>query len=164
MSNLNAWLVVGALIFCLFAAGDSYAQQQDETTVAEETSVGILQAYLAAFNAQDLEAMMALVSPHVEWVNHMKGGRTAKADGQSALRQQMVDYFKAVPSVQMELEGLFTSGRIVSVRERAAWSVTQTDGTKEVDVKFSSVSISIFEMEDNLIRRVWHFPADQVVN
>lgn len=164
MLNLNAWLAVVGLALCLSMVGDAGAQQMDEADVIEDSSVGILQAYLAAFNAQDLDAMMELVSPHVEWVNHMKSGRTAKADGQSALRQQMADYFKAVPSVQMELEGLFTSGRIVSVRERATWSVTQTDGTKEVDVKFSSVSISIFETEENLIRRVWHFPADQVAN
>jgi len=40
----------------------------------------------------------------------------------------------------------------VSVTETANW--TATDGTKK-----SQSSMTVYELEDNLIRRVWYYPA-----
>lgn len=162
---MTDWKLSRAIAFTLvlvFASSQGRAAEtSDELFEIRKGTIEIVHSYMAAFNDTDVAEMMELVSTKVEWVTHMQGGGVAKADGQSALRTTMDKYFAAVPTVRTEIEGLFAGGNFVSMRERVSWTEQKKVAGEMVDIKKSTVSISVYEIEDNLIRRVWYYPADK---
>jgi hypothetical protein len=60
-------------------------------------------------------------------------------------------YFAAVPSARSTIEGRMPAGRFVSVLERAHWTVGGEPRSQS--------SLSVYEVEDGLIRRIWYYPV-----
>ena len=107
---------------------------------------------IAAFNAHDVDAMVAMVDPKVQWLS-LNGSKIAvEADGSEALAKGMGGYFKALPSARSTVESIMVSGSFVAVRERAHWSAKGEDR--------SQAALAVYQVRDGKILRVWYYPAE----
>ena len=114
--------------------------------LAESTALSTAKKLLAAFNAQDAEAMAALVTDDFELIYVDDAGKGAVAlVGPEALKKEMTGYFKALPEVQSEIEGVVDGERFVSFRERIVGGQS---------------SLAVYEIDAGKIRRVWYYPAE----
>ena len=136
-------LVLGFAL--LFATGASAAAE------AKSPKQRVRQ-FVAAFNAQDADAMAAMVDADVEWL--MIDGSTVSVEtrGREALRTAMRKYFASCPSCRSKLGRLVASRQRVSSVETASWQ--GRDGPR------AQRSLSVYEFADGLIRRVYYFPVE----
>lgn len=121
-------------------------------TAAAQSPYEVVERYMAAYNDHDVEAMLELVHPDVQWLT-IDGDRIrVETDGADDLAEAMRGYFEAVPSTRSSIESLMVSGKRVSVRERAHW---ESSGQSR-----SQAALSVYEIDDGRIVRVWYFSAD----
>ncbi len=149
-ANLTGWVVA---LCALVASG--CAHRGSARTGGDEAPPGlqVVRAFVAAFNAQDPDAMVALTHPDVEWLS-VDGDRVSvDARGHDALREAMTGYFASTKNVASALEALLATGRFVTARERVFWDT----GTGEARTQ---AALSVYELEGERIRRVWYFPAE----
>ncbi len=99
----------------------------------------------AAFNAHDVEGMLAHIDDDIQWFS-VQGDRMDV----EAFRGAMEAYFVAIPAARSEIESAVVSGTFVSVRERAFWGDDQ-----------SQVALGVFEVRHGRILRVWYYPASK---
>lgn len=112
----------------------------------------VVERYLDAYNDHDVDAMLEFVHPDIQWLS-IDGDRVRiETDGTEALAQAMRGYFEAVPSTRSSIETMMVSGNRVSVRERAHW--------KSSGQARSQTALSVYELVEGRIRRVWYFPAE----
>jgi len=112
-----------------------------------------VEALMRAFNAHDVDAMLACVTDDVEWF-HVQGASLAvETSGKEALRTGMTSYFEGIPSARSALEKSMISGRFVTVRERASWQ--DKNGEER-----SQASVAVYEIRDGRVARVWYYPAE----
>lgn len=138
--NGRAKFVTAVLAFAL--ASSAWGQSPDE----------VVERYLAAYNDHDIEAMLELVDPQVQWLS-IDGDRiSVETEGAGALAEAMRGYFEAVPSTHSSIESMMVSGKRVSVHERAHW---ESSGQPR-----SQAALSVYEIADGRIVRVWYFPAE----
>lgn len=112
----------------------------------------IISEHVRAFNAGDVEAMAKMQHPDIEWLSVSGSNISIEVAGRDALAKSMTEYFKSPTKVTGTLRDWSINVPYVSVTETAAW--TATDGTKK-----SQSSLTVYELEDNLIRRVWYYPS-----
>lgn len=130
------------LLLALALASGTWAQSPDE----------VVERYMAAYNDHDIESMLELVHPDIQWLS-IEGDRIrVETEGAEALADAMRGYFEAVPSTRSSIETMMVSGNRVSVRERAHW---ESSGQAR-----SQAALSVYEIADGRIVRVWYFPAD----
>jgi len=110
-----------------------------------------VQAYVGAYNAHDIDAVLRLIHPDFVWLNLDGDEIKVEARGKEAIRTMLTSYFKGLPSARSEIESISTLGPWVSVRERAHW--TGKNGPK------SQAALSVYEVRDGLLRRVWYYPS-----
>jgi len=133
--------VVFALLACVLVSS-AWAQSPDE----------VVERYMSAYNDHDVEAMIELVHPDIQWLS-IDGDRiSVETDGAAALAEAMRGYFEAVPSTRSSIETMMVSGNRVSVRERAHW--TSSGQTQ------SQAALSVYEIAEGRILRVWYFSAE----
>lgn len=138
--TVRAFLVFALLL--ALALPPSWAQSPDE----------IIERYMAAYNDHDVEAMLELVHPEIQWLS-VDGNRVSvETDGAEALAEAMRGYFETVPSTRSSIEMMMVSGNRVSVRERAHWKLSGQ--------AYSQAVLTVYELVDGRIRRVWYFPAE----
>lgn len=130
----------------LFLCANALAQ-----TATPEAAV---RANAAAFNAQNVEALVATVAEEFAWFNVEGEKTTAETRGREALRSGMTGYFKSLPSAKSEIESLSVNGAFVSVKERAKW---KSKGGEDR----SQAALAIYEVREGLIKRVWYFPSQK---
>lgn len=135
-----------ALIGCATSGGDAA-----RSAATPSPEVQVVHAFIAAFNAHDADALIAVTHPDIEWLNVKGDTVTVQTRGQEALRKAMSEYFAQIPSARSELEAVFATGPFVSVRERASW-----EGKKGPR---SGRAAGVYEIVDGRIRRAWYFPA-----
>ncbi len=112
----------------------------------------VVERYMAAYNAHDVDAMLELVDPGVQWLS-VDGDRiSVETEGAKALAEAMRGYFEAAPSTRSSIESMMVSGKRVSVRERAHW---ESSGQSR-----SQVALAVYEIADGRIVRVWYFSAE----
>lgn len=132
-------------LFGLFAIG--------VVSIAWGQSPGqVVERYMAAYNDHDVAAMIELAHPDVQWLRIDGEDLRVEAEGREALSEAMRSYFEAVPTTRSSIEAMMSSGNRVSVRERAEW--VTSSGTR------SRTALSVYEIDDGMIRRVWYFPVD----
>ena len=122
---------------------------------AEEVAPSELQvavAYVEAYNARDLDAMLALMHEDVEWLSVEGSTVTAFASGKADLASQMEGYLASPSATYSTVEDSVSDGRFVAVREVAHW----TDGEGNAR---SQSALAVYEIVDGLVRRVWYYPA-----
>jgi len=112
----------------------------------------IIQEHVRAFNAGDVEAMAKMQHPDIEWLSVTGKQVSVQVAGREALAKNMTAYFESPTRVTGTLQGWSVNLPFLSVTETARW--TAKDGTKK-----SQKSLTVYELEDNLIRRVWYYPA-----
>ena len=131
-----------ALLFAVAAA----------TAAAEEaTEAATVRAYVAAYNAHDIDGVVKLLHPEFVWLNVDGEAVAVEARGRDAVRTSLAGYFKSLPSARSEIETLSALGPWVTVRERAHWQ--GKDGPR------SQAAMSVYEVHDGLLRRVWYYPS-----
>ncbi len=119
----------------------------------EETQIRAIHRYVEAFNAQDTNAMLKLVTDDVQWLS-IDGEQIAKeTNSKQELSVAMQDYFKSCNSCKSRLAHIFSSGGRVSALEVASFE--SNDGIQEQQ------SLSVYEFSDTLIKRVYYFPVEE---
>lgn len=145
-------LFVLALVLCapVPAATAAGAQEPSEQTPtgAPET---VIRAQLAAYNAHDVEAMVANVAAGFVYFAVDSDSTEPQLRGREAFHQSMTRYFRSVSGTRAEIEEMFRAGEFIAVRERAYWM--------ESGRERSQVSLAVYEIRDGLIYRVWYYPA-----
>ena len=112
---------------------------------------GVVRRFVAAFNAQDVEAMLALASPDIAWFSVSGSTLAVEARGHQALGSGMSSYFQGLPSAQSELVSVATTGSFVSAVEKASWTL---EGQRE-----SQCSLVVYEVAEGRVRHVWYHAA-----
>lgn len=112
----------------------------------------IISEHVRAFNAGDVAAMSKMQHPDIEWLSVTGSEISTEVAGRDALAKNMTTYFKSPTKVTGTLRDWSVNGNYVSVTETASW--TAKDGTRK-----SQSSLTVYQLEDNLIRRVWYYPA-----
>lgn len=112
----------------------------------------VIIAHVDAFNAKDIAAMAKVEHPEIEWFAVSGSDLTLEISGRDALSDMMEGYLKANPSVTGTLRDWSINGNFIAVTETAAW--TTKNGQKK-----SQSALTVYELEDGLIRRVWYYPA-----
>jgi len=129
------------MVLCLTACSDKAAAPHP-----------VIEAHVAAFNAQDLEAMQAQEHPDIEWLTVNASVMNTDVNGRDELALIMEDMFASPTQFTGRLRDWSVNGKHVSVTETAYW----TDENGEAQ---SQSTLTVYELEDNLIRRVYYFPA-----
>lgn len=119
----------------------------------DESPLKTVESFMAAYNAHDVDAMVALSHPEIQWLSLEGAAIAIEAEGADALKAAMESYFAAIPSSRSVAESTMEAGRFVSVWERAEWQ--GKDGPQ------SQSALAVYEVEDRKIRRVWYYPAQR---
>jgi hypothetical protein len=118
----------------------------------EAAEVATVRAYFAAYNAHDIDGVVKRLHPEFVWLS-VDGDKVSEdARGPDAIRTMLTGYFKGLPTTRSEIETISALGPWVSVRERAHWK--GKDGGAR-----SQASLSVYEVRDGLLRRVWYYPS-----
>ena len=112
----------------------------------------IITEHLRAFNAGDVEAMAKMQHPDIQWLSVKGNEIVVEVSGREALSKSMSDYFRTRSQITSRLRDWNVNDPYVSVTEVVNW--TGEDGKE----KYQS-SLTVYELEDNSIRRVWYYPA-----
>ena len=148
----SAWRVVLVATLLLAGAREALPQQAIAVPVPRDTSAAaVVQAYVQAYNAHDIDAVLSFLAPEFVWLNVTGDSLTVEARGPDMVRTQLTGYFRRLPSARSELEELTVLGPWVSAKERAHW--TGAAGPR------SQAALSVYEVRGGLIRRVWYYPS-----
>lgn len=142
-----------AVLALLAGCGALHAQELAPPSDEAPAGIVTVRAFVAAFNARDLDGMLALADDAVEWAS-VDGTKVAlETAGKEALRASMTSYFASCPSCRSTLEWVKAAGSRVAALERASW--TNAKGEAK-----SQASLSVYELRDGRIARVYYFPAE----
>lgn len=112
----------------------------------------MITAYSDAYNAKDLESMQALMHPDIEWLSIVGNDIELAVSGKDALSEAVTSFFEDPNMATGTHEGWSLNGDHVAVTETAHW----TD--KEGQARQQS-ALTVYQFENNLIRRVYYYPA-----
>lgn len=136
----------------------SLAQDRNETAPTHKDDANanqvIVNALIDAFNEHDPKKMVKLVDPGIELYYVGDNGKTEMSlSSATDLEKEMSGYFRAVPDVKSTIKDLTVAGRFVSAQERVEWT--------RQGKKVSQFSLSVYEIQNEKIRRVWYYPAQR---
>lgn len=114
----------------------------------------IVEHYTDAYNKGDAEVMGRYMHDDIQWITIEDAQSSITTQGKEKLVKEMKGYFQSPGKVSSSLHGWSENGAFVSVIETASWT------TKYVSPRSQSAN-AVYQLEDNLIRRVWYFPAQQ---
>lgn len=131
-----------ALAAILLFAVSAFAQAPGKETAT-------VRAFLEAFNSQDTDRMMSLVTADVRWFTVSGDRLRSETSGSEALKDFLAGYFKSCPTCRSKITGVSKLGARVSVAETASWSTPE--GRKTND------SFAVYEFENGRIARVYYY-------
>lgn len=147
----HRWRLRPAALLLLLLLVPGRAGAQTPTPAADTGSAAVVRTYIRAYNAHDIDAVVALLAPDFVWLSVVGDSTVVEARGAAAIRAQLTDYFRSLPSARSELEALSALGPWVSVQERAHW--VAASGPR------SQAALSVYEVRDGRLRRVWYYPV-----
>lgn len=112
----------------------------------------VITAHVEAFNAQDAAAMSQLQHPDIEWFSVNGSDMELAVKGREDLAEEMKNMFTSPIRVRGDLRDWSMNGNYVAVTETASWT------NKKGEAKAQS-ALTVYEMEDGLIRRVYYYPT-----
>lgn len=115
-----------------------------------------VEQFIAAFNERNLEGMLALAHEGIEWYSISGGQAHLETSGKAALSESLRAYFQRCPSCQSEISITGRNGHFVSARETATW--------ERHGKRMQQASLSVYELEQGTIRRVWYYEPVRVGN
>ncbi len=115
------------------------------TNIKVNSTEQVLRTVYAAFNARDVDTVLAFMHPDVDWPNGMEGGRV---HGHNGVREYWTRQWKTLdPKVQPVSFAPYDAGRtVVEVKQ----VVHDTQGTLLMDRMVQH----IYAIEDGLIRNM----------
>ncbi len=122
--------------------------------MAPEASEKLVRDFVEAFNTRNIDGMLGLAADGIQWLSVDGAKVTVETEGKDALRASMTRYFQQCPSCKSDLVWLKTAGSRVSAQERANW-------TNRAGAAVSQTGISVYELKDGRIVRVYYFPAER---
>ena len=105
---------------------------------------------LDAYNAHDLEAFIATYSPEIE-IFDISNASTAQMTGLEGMRAVYGEMFSTMPNLRCDLGNRIADGAFVVDHEICAMGEPGDPPER---------AIAIYQVEDNLIRRVWFAPVE----
>ena len=99
----------------------------------------VIDHFNAAFNAHDIEVVMALMTDDCVFENTYPQPDGARFEGQAAVRANFAAFFAESPQAQFEFEDIFTSGDRACVRWLYRWGSGHVRG------------VDVFRVRDNRI-------------
>lgn len=137
----------------LLAAGLAVAAAFASPHPPQTDHAATVRNFVAAFNARDIDAMLALATDDVEWAS-VDGAKVGiETAGKDALRASMTSYFKSCSTCRSTVDiKAVTVNRVVAI-ETASW--TAASGPR------SQHGLSVYEFTDGRIRRVYYFPVER---
>jgi hypothetical protein len=141
------------LMMMALGATDTPAQAVALVAPRDTSPIAVVTAYVAAFNAKDLDAMMAYVSPGMVWLNVAGDSVTLGGRGVGAFQRLLAGYFREVPTAQSELLAVRATGPWVTTHERTRWSAPPAGAGGQS-------SIVVYEVRAGLVQRAWYYPAE----
>lgn len=135
-------LFIGLLIVVFSLHGNEKMSQQTK----------IISAYSAAWNANNLDEMAALMHPEIEWLSVVGSAVKVETKGKEQLVDSLKAWFESPSLPTGSLRDWSINGNFVAVTETASW----LDDAKQTQ---SQSSLTVYELEDNLIRRVYYYPS-----
>lgn len=112
-------------------------------------------AFVAAFNQQDADAMVQMLTPQAQWLSVDGEKITAEGSSRDAIGKSMRAYFKSCPTCRSRLAGVVATANRLTAVEVAQW---QTGAGKQKEQR----GVSVYEFAGPLISRVYYFPAETV--
>lgn len=112
----------------------------------------IISAYSAAWNAKNLDEMAALMHPDIEWLSVVGASVKAETKGKVQLVNALNTWFESPNLPTGSLRDWSINGNFVAVTETASW-------LDDANQAKSQSSLTVYELEDNLIRRVYYYPS-----
>ena len=112
----------------------------------------IVAAYSESWNEKDVQKMAALMHPEIQWLSVKDNTITVEVSGKSALVAEMQEWFNSPDLPSGSLRDWSINGNYVAVTETAAW-------TDKAGVAKSQSSLTVYELEEQLIRRVYYYPS-----
>jgi ketosteroid isomerase-like protein len=113
------------------------------TLQATAAEIGLLQRTYAAFNRREIETVLALMHPNVDWPNGMEGGRVL---GTAAVRDYWTRQFEVLdPHVEPKTFTTEADGRI-------AVDVHQVVHDKSGKLLVDHMVQHVYDIRDGLIR------------
>lgn len=144
---MKAQILFPALLGLLVLATPARA----ETPVADIPQR--VQAFIAASNAQDVDAMVRATAPGLRWMSVAHDKLSVEVSGHEDLRSWLHGYFTTTPDARSSIGPITVDGHFASVVETASYI---DDAGKPAQQS----SLSVYEFgSDGLIRNVWYFPA-----
>ena len=140
----TSWQVALAGVAWLLLGGAAAPPSPTET----------VRSFVTAFNARDVESMLALADDAIEWGTVDGKTIAMETSGKEALRAAMTSYFASCPSCRSELEWVQPAGSRVAAYERSSW-------TDKAGVESSQASLSVYEFANGRIARVLYFPVER---
>jgi len=147
LKSAAAALITASILTASILTGCIQAVEQLPTR-----PVKIISEHTMAFNAGDAAAMAKLQHPDIEWLSVNGNVISIEVAGRDALFQNMTEYFASPTKITSTLRDWSLNPPYVSVTEIASW--TAKDGSEK-----SQSSTTIYELQDDLIRRVYYYPA-----
>lgn len=121
---------------------------------ANESAEKTVAQFIEAYNAKDLNAMMALAHPDISWLSVEGNDISVMTDGAEATFVELAQYLGPDDNPRSDVEILKSHGNFVTTLERAYFVV---DGEEK-----SQASFAMYEVVDGTnILRVWYFPSSE---
>jgi ketosteroid isomerase-like protein len=89
---------------------------------AQQSSQAIIERFTAAFNRQELDAVMALMTDGCVFENTFPPPNGERAVGQQAVRAAFAAFFQSSPAAQFETEEIFALGDRAVMRWTYRWT------------------------------------------
>ncbi len=137
----------------LLCATDALAQARAAVTPRDTSPITVVRAYVSAFNAKNLTAMMSYVSPKMVWLNVAGDSTTLGGRGRDAFQRLLTSYFREVPTAKSQLLAAHALGPWVTTHERTRWN-SPTAGAG------GQSSVVVYEVRAGQVHRVWYYPAE----
>ena len=132
-------------LLALFAVAPVAAQ----APVREGSAV--VREFVAAFDRHDVEGVVALAHPEIAWMSVEADTLAPQLKGTDELRSWLTGYFARSPKARSRLGQVGSGVKYFSATECAT---SGKEGATE------QCSHSVYELEQNKVRRVWYFPSE----
>lgn len=111
----------------------------------------VIKAYSNAYNEKDINALKSLMHANIEWLAVTGNEIEVHVSGKETLATEMESWFENPNLPKGKHRDWSINGNNVAVTEIAYW--TTKDGEEK-----SQSALTVYELKDGLVRRVYYFP------
>ena len=139
--------LLSSMIVCLGLAAIAACSKMPEQDALTATTAEFVKAY----NADDLDGMMALVHANVRWLSIDGASINIETEGRDALEAAMAAYFASGPRSPSQMRFMRREGDYVIGVEEIMRNQAGQGGNR--------CSVVVYRFADTLIKDVWYHQA-----